>query len=603
MKRPLLTALSFLVISGTVFGQAANAPVVVRHNVQDNVAVVNGEAISRSSLAAECLQLHGTEVLQELINNTLIQLESARRNISITAEEVNAEILRRAQNFRMTTDELLRLIEEQRGISPQQQRDDIARRLLLVKLARDRIEISPEELQTKMRMEYDRNFGAAVQARQIILANRAEAEAVRAEVMQHPGTFASIAMNRSVCPATAPFAGMIHPPIRRHTFHPEIENMLFAMQPGEVSQVVDFPLGHFTVFRVEQLLQPLDVRYEAVQEQLYHQVIDARLPQIAQEILLALHDRAQVKVIFGDPALHHQHPGVAAFLHDGQNWQSISNHDLAEACIRRFGNGVLSDMINRRIVEQAARQQNIIITEQDIDNEIREMAFKYLPLLSGGVPNVRLWIERAMEETGLSEAMYRRNVVVPVLSLKRLTRPFVQVTEEDIRRAYEANFGPRVQCLMIVFEARDQRRAMEIWQRANANRTETFFGDLAERYSFDPVSRAGRGVFPPIARHTGHPELEYQAFKLQPGGISPIFQVLDKLVILYCVGHENPQPIPLEDVRANLIIDIFEKKQQHIIALHFERLFEQSSFVNHLTGETQIPVQERAMQDGGSRQR
>ena len=600
MKHSFITLLSLLilVIGGTAFGQTTSAP-IVRLNTPDNVAVVNGEAISRSSLAAESLQLHGVEVLQELIGNTLIRLECARLGISVTPDEVNDEILRRAQMFRISSEEWLRLLEERRGVSPEQLRYEIGWQLLLGKLAGERIIVTAEEMQ----IEYERNFGPAVRARQIVLASRAEAETVRAGVIQHPETFPSVAINRSICTITQPFAGML-PVMRRHTFNPGIENMLFAMQPGEVSQVVEFPQGHFTVFRVEERLQPENVDIAAVNEQLFRRIYDTRLPEIANEIMLELQSRAEIHIIFGTP-LQHQFPGVAAVLNGRQfpnGQQVISQQELAEACIRKYGNGVLSDMINRRIVEQAARRQNIFISEQDIDNEIREMAFKHLPHLPDGSANTALWIERALEQTGLSLDMYRKNVVVPMLSLKRLTRPLVQVTDEDIQRAYEANFGKQVQCLIIVFDTRDQRRATEIWQRANGNRTETAFADLAERYSFDPVSRHGRGVIPPIARHTGHPELESHAFALRPGEISPIFQVEDKLVILYCVSHINPQQIPLEDVKDELIENIFERKQQHIISLFFERLFEQATFINHLTGEMQEPALERAMQGGGNMQ-
>jgi hypothetical protein len=258
-------------------------------------------------------------------------------------------------------------------------------------------------------------------------------------------------------------------------------------------------------------------------------------------------------------------------------------------------------MINRLLVEQACRRENIRIAEQDIDNEIREMAFKHLPLLPDGSPNVELWVKRAMEETRLSIPMYRKNVVVPVLSLKRLTRPHIQVTEEDIQRSFEANFGQKVRCLAIFLQ--DKRRAQEVWQMANRHKTEENFGDLAVKYSLDPESQLGRGVIEPIARHCGQPILEKEAFALKPGELSQIIQIDEHLVILFCVGYIDPLPVKIEDVRVDLIADKLEKKQQAIIARYFERLHEQAVLTNYLTGETKNPTMERAIRDEPALQR
>ena len=576
-----------------VFGQAPPT--------QDVVAEVNGERITRTSLAAESLQLYGEEELHELIYNTLIRLECERLNITVTNEEINDEVRRMAQTFSLTTEQLLQAIERERGISPERYRQDITWRILALgklaeQLAGPRLNVSPEELQAA----YDAQFGPAVRARKIVLASRAEAEAVLAELRQHPETFAAVARNRSICEVTQPFGGMMYP-IRRHTMHPYVENTLFSTEPGQISSIIEgFPFpGQFAIFKCVEHLQPVDVDVDAVKKQLFFQIRDAKLPQVANDVFTELQNRAQITIIFGNPALHAQHPGVAALL----NGREISIRELAEICIQKHGEEVLNDMINRLIIEQAARREGIVISEQDIDNEIREMAYKHLPLLPNDEPNVAHWLQMALQQTGMSLPMYRKNVVVPVLSLKRLTHPHIQVTEEDIQRSFEANFGKRVRCLAIFFRSQDTRRAQEVWQMANRHRTEENFGDLAERWSFDPDSRLGRGVIPPIARHTGQPTLEREAFSLQPGELSQIIQVDDHLVILFCVGHIDPVPVRIEDVRDDLIADIFDKKQQVIINRFFERLHEQAVLTNHLTGEWQNPLLERAVRDEPTLQR
>jgi len=587
MKKTLLL---FLLTASTVWGQTIP---MVNIEAPEIVAEVNGEKISRSSLAAECLQLHGERELQELISKTLIRLECERQNIKITAEEINAEILQEAQAVGRNSDQWLQVLEQQYNISPEQRRQDIAGRLALRKLAGLRTTVTEAEL----RDAYDAEYGPAVQARQIVLPSKSEAETVLAELKQHPEAFSAVARNRSICPITAPYGGKLRP-VRRGAFgNPEVEKMLLNMQPGNISPVVQLFDGHFAIFHCESHLDPVGVDMNVVKQQLEFNIRNAKLRHVSSDIFRELQKQANVQIVFNNVALYHQYPGVAALV----NGQAITQQELADTCIRKHGKEALNEMMSRLLVAQVCKREGIIIGETDIDNGIREMAAKLLLPKEDGSPNVELWLRLKTEETGMSIPMYRKNVIVPVLSLKRLTRTVV--TEEEVQKAFEANYGRKVQCLAIYFRASDQRRAQEVWQKANQHKTEENFGDLAEHYSFDPHSRMGRGVIPPIAKHCGQPELEKAAFTLKPKELSEIIQVEDYLIILYCIGHVEPQPVKLEEVQAELVAHIFEKKQQMMIARYFEKLNEQTVFVNYLTGESQNPALEKAIQEGQTLQR
>ena len=587
MKHTSFTFLFLITVTSPAFGQAPSVPVNVPLQMQpanapvmtaapDIVAEVNYEKITQPQLAAECLQLHGEKELLELIYKTLIRLECERQHITITAEEINAEILRMARMVKMDSEQWLQVLAESHNISPEQYRQDIVWRILaLAKLAGAKLAISPTEVQA----EFDKQYGPAVQVRQIVLDNKADADSVRNEVIQHPETFAAIAKNKSKDPVRAPYGGMLHP-IRRGTYNPGIESILFAMKPGDVSQSIEFPAGIFTIYRCEGHLQPVDVDVESVKGQLLLKIRDEKLPKITEEIFVDLKNKAKVQIVFGSPVLNQQYPGVAALL----NGKAISLQELADLCVLKHGREALKDMIHRRIIEQACRRETIVISEQDISKEIQEMAFNYLPLLPNGAADVEGWLRRATEESGLSIPMYRKTVVVPMLSLKRLTRPYVSVTEEEIQRSYEANYGKKIQCLAIFFNANDQRRATEVWNIANRQNTEENFGDLAKRYSLEPESQLNSGVIPPISRHSGHPRLEEAAFALKPGEVSHIVQVEDCLVILYCVKIIEPLPGSIEDVRVDLITDIFEKKQRIIAAQYFAKLSEQAVWADYLSG-------------------
>ncbi|MDR1141413.1 MAG: peptidylprolyl isomerase [Planctomycetaceae bacterium] len=553
------------------------------------VAEVNGDKIMKTDLAAECLRLHGTEELKDLVKKFLIQLECSRLNIVVTQQEINNEVERMAKAFKFSTQDWLDLLEKERGMTAEMYMEDIIQPILAIgKLAGVRMNITEEEIQREMNARY----GAAVQVRQIVLGSRKDAEKVWVDLNANPESFPSVAKNRSLDPASQPYGGLIHP-IRQGSVNPEIEKIVFGLKAGEISPIVEWPAGQFLIFRCEQHLQPQNVDKEKVREQLVTKIRDMKTRSAAEDVFRELQSHAQIEIIFGNSARMAQVPGVAAVV----NGQSISQKYLAEICLKRYGKPVLSDIISKLVVEQACRKQNIAITDTDIDREIREMAIKYLPLQQNGSPNIELWMKMKTEESRTTPNVYRTNTVWPVLALKRLSRPFVQVTEEDIQRGFESNFGKKIRCLAIVFDPKDQRRAQEVWEMANRNRTPENFKNLAEKYSMDPESRIARGVIPPISRYSGQPALENEAFGLLPNELSQLIQVDENWVILYCLGYEEPSITNINDVKADLVADIFEKKQNIAVEKFYENLFNQAAIDNYLTGESRNPEIEKAIRE------
>ena len=59
-------------------------------------AVINGEPLTVRELALECIDRHGTEVLEGTINRTLLEVECKKLNITVTEKDMNDEIARAA---------------------------------------------------------------------------------------------------------------------------------------------------------------------------------------------------------------------------------------------------------------------------------------------------------------------------------------------------------------------------------------------------------------------------------------------------------------------------------------------------------------------------
>ena len=128
------------------------------------VADVNGHKITREDLAQQCLAHYGKEILEQMINKQLIVGECRRRNITVTRKEIDAEIEHMAARFGIPVDQWLKLLKQERGITPDQYADDIIWPMLaLRRLAGDKLQVSKEELVREFEIQY----GQAVKARLI----------------------------------------------------------------------------------------------------------------------------------------------------------------------------------------------------------------------------------------------------------------------------------------------------------------------------------------------------------------------------------------------------------------------------------------------------
>lgn len=546
---------------------------------QKIVAMVNGEPITRQELAQESLKHYGKSVLERLVNKYLVMDECKRRGVTVSQEEVNAEIERMATRFSLPVAEWLKMLKQERGISAAQYASDIIwPTLALRKLAGEQLEVTEEELAKQFQAQY----GPAVKARMIVCNDAQTAERVRAEAVAKPDTFGDLARKFSKDIPSASANGLIQP-IRRHAGLKPIEDAAFALKEGEISQVIK-AADQYVILKCDGHLPALNVQFEKVKPYMIETLRDSKMRRVAMDLFRKLQQNAQIVNVMNDPAKSREMPGVAATI----NGQPVHIHELAELCIQRHGEEVLEGTINRRLLQQACKRAKITITDADLDREIARAAAAMLPAKADGSPDVEKWLHLVTEEQGISAEVYRSDAVWPSVALRKLVGDKVQVTQEDLQKGFEANYGPRVRCRAIVLN--NLRRAQQVWEMARSNPTEDYFGDLAQQYSVEASSAALRGEVPPIQKHSGQPVLEKEAFAMKKGDLSSIIQVgPERYVILLCEGQTEPVKVDFAVVRNDIYADIYEKKLRLAMGEYFQQLQESATIDNYLAGTSQSP--------------
>lgn len=256
------------------------------------------------------------------------------------------------------------------------------------------------------------------------------------------------------------------------------------------------------------------------------------------------------------------------------NGHPISWRELAEECVSRHGREILENMINRSIIQQACARQNVSVTEPEVEAEIRRIAKKF-----GMTP--ANWFQMLQAERNITPAQYTRDIIWPMLALKKIAGVNVTVTDAEARKLFLREYGPRVEARMILVD--NQRRAGEVHEKLMRNPTKEEFSQLAQRYSIEPTSRALGGDIPPIRRYSGNKQLEDMAFGLRKGQISAAMQVAQsRWVILMSEGKTVPK-VTFDQVRNEVDKQLREEKTQQAVAQIFDKLRRQTRVDNFLT--------------------
>jgi parvulin-like peptidyl-prolyl isomerase len=545
------------------------------------MALVNGAEITRDRLAAECLGRHGEVVLETLVNRRLIEQACRRNGIAVTAADVEAEIDAMSRRFNVPRDKWVDLIRQERGVTPRQYAEEIVWPMIALKrLARAAVEPTADEIQEV----FEKQFGPAVKARIIVSRTRADAERVRAQAVAATDDFPALARQHSVDVGSASVNGWVEP-IRLHSGEPQFDRAAFALAEGQISEVVQVA-DQFIVIKCEGHLAADTAKLEDVRPRLAEELRERKSRQASADVFRTLQDGARIENVLNDPARAAAQPGVAAVV----NGEPVPLEQVREACLERHGTDVLELLVTRTLIEQALAAAKLSVSRADLDAEIARAAESLGFRRPDGTPDVAAWMARMSKEERLPLNYYVDDVVWSTVALKKLVGG-VPVTQEDLDRAFAATFGPRARCRIIVLD--NQRRAQEVWQLARQNPTAEHVGDLAERCSVDPTTKALRGEVPPIRRWGGQPALEREVFALKSGELSGVVQVADRFMVILCEGFTEPARVTLDEVRGELHADITEKKQRIEMARHFSHLRESAAIDNFLAGTSQSPAAPR----------
>ena len=239
------------------------------------VARVGKESITEDMLARECVARHGKEVLEDLINRVVIQQACEAEGVTITQAEVEQEIVKIAKRFNLDPVEWQKMLQAERGISPEQYRMSVifpmlALRKLAAAPAQD--ELSEEELQ----VEFERQYGERAKVRMIMVDNLRRANECWNKCKRDPESFEKLAQEYSIDPNSRSLGGTI-PPIPRHSGNPTIEKEAFKLESGEISGLIEVAAGNYVILKSEGVTEPVITKLDEVRDQLVDELKERKV--------------------------------------------------------------------------------------------------------------------------------------------------------------------------------------------------------------------------------------------------------------------------------------------------------------------------------------
>lgn len=241
----------------------------------------------------------------------------------------------------------------------------------------------------------------------------------------------------------------------------------------------------------------------------------------------------------------------------------VTRAELGEYLIDRFGADRLDFMLNRKIVEMECSKHGITATQAEVDARFQDDLRKF------GTPMTQHeFVNSILRRFGKTLYEWKEDVIRPKIMMEKLVRAKVTIGDKDIREGFDAKYGPKVECRMIVIEKDNARVAQQVFDEAKKGRTQ--FLEQA-RKCFIPGLAQAEGKIPPIHKHFGDKDIEDVAFRLRENEVGPLMKMQDgTYVILFC---EKQLPanaaVRYEDVR----LEISKEMRELRIAQKIPELF------------------------------
>ncbi|WP_197142602.1 peptidylprolyl isomerase [Lysinibacillus sphaericus] len=239
----------------------------------DYVAKVDGEKILQTELDDALREQYGTEVLDTLITNKIVELEAKKEGVSVSDDAIQEEYEELAESY--GGEESLQEALKANGLTEQSVRDNIRMYQLTKDVIATSIDISDEEVAQYFEDNKD-SYGQKeeVVASHILLEDEATAKDVLAKIKAGED-FADLAKTYSIDTTTNEAGGEIGY-ISRGQMEEQFEEVAFGLEKGSISDIVQTSEGYH-IIKVTDKVPAEEAVFENLKDEVYATVLEERI--------------------------------------------------------------------------------------------------------------------------------------------------------------------------------------------------------------------------------------------------------------------------------------------------------------------------------------
>lgn len=275
----------------------------------DPVAIVNNQVITRQQLADEAVARNGEEILETLIARVLLDQALKAKNLTVTAEEVNEEIEKTAQNLAgMSREAWLRTLAKERNISPSQFARDYAYPSIgMKKLAQSRVQVTQEEID----QAFESMYGDKLRVRVIMVNKLRAAQEAWEKLKANPAGFEKLAMEISTDPSRS-IGGLYSEPVSRFSYPRNISDAAFRQlvdgdpedkdpshkpKDGDITGPIQLTETTWVLMKREGVIprKNLDKKDPAIRENLRQIVFDNKIQSAMAEVMAEIEKQSAIE--------------------------------------------------------------------------------------------------------------------------------------------------------------------------------------------------------------------------------------------------------------------------------------------------------------------
>ncbi len=254
---------------------------------------------------------------------------------------------------------------------------------------------------------------------------------------------------------------------------------------------------------------------------------------------------------------------VVAFVH---GTRAVTRQELGEYLVVRLGPDKLVTLINKKIVDRECQSRGINITQAEVEAAFEEK-------LRGLAVDRATFIKSVLAKHKKTLVEFKEDDLRPSLQMARLVRNRVEVSPDDLRKAFESAHGEKIEGRMIMWAPGKEQAAQDAYTRLRDSAEA--FNEAAAKQPNALASSGGR--IKPISRYSMDENIEREAFKLQPGHVTPLIRTPQGVVLFKCDKRLPPDTtVAFEAVREKLHAEMQGLKQTEEMQKAFKVMREQA---------------------------